>query len=816
MKLILKLTLKNIISKPFRTIMVVFAIFICSLSALFCFDLGKSIDILMTNAFGGDLAVDLVIMSSPDLNELPDDFPEYEELSLYGNSDSFFEDIDGEYNYVSEKQVNILGMDIEKAVSLNFIDDMKIGDNEAYMALPVHRDLGFEVGDTITVHDRKGDPIDIKIIGMIPPKTSNSFISTGNKLIVNLSTSDLISCGERDKSITLVDIKDNSRAEEAQKTLEKTFPNSNIISLIMTDEDLEYVNEIKALLYLLFVVTFFLVIFVTASISERIVNDRMSFIGTLRSLGMSSGKTGRILLFENTLYALIGSVPAIIGYMIFRSTILTMILMGSDDYPFALPPLSIFIILAILSGAIAIECAIPMKAILKALKTSIRDIIFDNKDTAYKFNIVGTIIGLILLIAGIVTFFFRKRLSIAIVCLSVTVVALALLFPWILKGVSFVISKIAEKLQMQRLYLASVEAVSRKSTVGSGVLCATAAAMCVIIFTIAMSVISGVFKDPFDCDVIFTPTVVAKKLAFIDDLEGVNETEYIYETASADVKIDDESLYVNIYGLPDGGYKYYGMSNDLLDKVENGTVIVDKEYAKGKNYKVGDTIHISFSPFSFMPIEKDFKIAGFFEIYSYEEGIRNFVISMDDYIEIYHDSPNAVLIKCDDAEGTAETLRTYAVNMYNMCKSKEDLLNTVKKDMRTMVIVISIVIGVALTITCLGMISNLLIGFEGRKKECAVLLSTAMKRSTLSGILYLEVLIASITAAGIGTLVGTWVTYVLKAPLENSKTLFIYIEIHPLYNFLFFIVLTLVFTTTVLFPIRSLRKMKLSEQLKYE
>jgi len=32
----------------------------------------------------------------------------------------------------------------------------------------------------------------------------------------------------------------------------------------------------------------------------------------------------------------------------------------------------------------------------------------------------------------------------------------------------------------------------------------------------------------------------------------------------------------------------------------------------------------------------------------------------------------------------------------------------------------------------------------------------------------------------------------------------------------FFVMLTVVFTLTVLFPIRNLRKMKISEQIKYE
>ena len=118
--------------------------------------------------------------------------------------------------------------------------------------------------------------------------------------------------------------------------------------------------------------------------------------------------------------------------------------------------------------------------------------------------------------------------------------------------------------------------------------------------------------------------------------------------------------------------------------------------------------------------------------------------------------------------------------------------------------------------TAIGMISNQLIGFEGRKKECAVLLSTAMSRSRLSGILLKEVLIASITATGVGTIIGTLLTLVIKAALDNTETIVLNVTVDPVRNLIIFVILTLVFTGTVLLPIRNLRKMKISEQIKYE
>ena len=118
--------------------------------------------------------------------------------------------------------------------------------------------------------------------------------------------------------------------------------------------------------------------------------------------------------------------------------------------------------------------------------------------------------------------------------------------------------------------------------------------------------------------------------------------------------------------------------------------------------------------------------------------------------------------------------------------------------------------------TCIGMVTNQLIGFEGRKKECAVMISTSMSKKTLSGVLLREMLITSVTSVTSGTLIGLILTLVIKRAVENSESVMLYFNINPLAVILVYIAMVAIFTLTVLFPIKNLRKMKLSEQLKYE
>ena len=189
---------------------------------------------------------------------------------------------------------------------------------------------------------------------------------------------------------------------------------------------------------------------------------------------------------------------------------------------------------------------------------------------------------------------------------------------------------------------------------------------------------------------------------------------------------------------------------------------------------------------------------------------------MDEYQLLVRDMPGRILIKSTDPEGTKKLLETYAKGTYNSVKTFDEVIEDQKSSNAKAVAIIGAIIAIALGMTAIGMISNQLLGFEGRKKECAVMLSTAMGKGKLSGILLKEVLITSFTASGIGTIVGTVLTTVLSTALASAQTVSMEVDINPVHIILFFIAMTVVFTGTVLFPIRNLRKMKISEQIKYE
>ena len=817
MNIVLKNSLKNIFGKPFRTLLVVFAIFMCSLCALLCFDLGDSITKVLTTFMGNVSRADFILMARSDVSELPDGFPEADTMIIVGNSEKLYKKIDGEYCYVTTETLRIFGLDTKDAADMEFLPSLDIKDGEVYINKKFADAYGYKEGDKIILHDRAKEEVELTIGGLLPENIKNPLI-TGYSAVVNLNTSKTLCCGYQDADMLLVDLKDNSKIEEAKKLIEDKYPTASFTDLYLTESDQAMVYELKAVFMLMFVVAFLLVIFVTASICNRIVSERMPYIGTLRSLGMSSARTARILLLENVLYSLFGSVPATILYSFIRLPILNLLFnTGSDDIKLEFPPYPAALVAAIILGAALIECLIPLRAILKALKTSIRDIIFDNRDTAYRFSKTSLVIGLIALAAAIVTFIFRKNLVVATLCILSSVVALALLFPRILKAVTGLIGKIAEKSGNAAWSLAATETISRKSTVGSGVLSATAAAMCIVVYALAGGLSDSVSGIAYDSDVVMETAQQAKYYTYINHIEGVTDTEMI-NSSSSTVRIKDDATdsYVKFFSLPDGGYKYFTGVEDLPESLENGSVAITKTLANKYNLKVGDTFNITIGADYLIPMEEEFKVAKIVNTNYYSGGTVVMMISPGDYKKLFNDMPGMILIKCSDPDAVKNTIETYASDSYLKLSTKEELIEELESDNAKTVAVTTAIMAISIGMTAIGMISNQLLGFEGRKKECAVMLSTSMNKRKLSGILLKEVLIASTTASATGTIVGTLMTVVLNAALMSAQTVTMEVNFEPVKMLVFFTVMAAAFTATVLFPIRNLRKMKISEQIKYE
>lgn len=819
---VIKTTFKNIFGKPLRTFLVVFSIFVCSLAAMFCFDLARTERGVIESIYKGLAGnADLLLTLDRCDREIPSDLPDSDIVLIRTFDEVIYGDVEGEYSVVTQKTAAINSVDIETAEAMGLMGDYELSDDEILITGKYAELLGVSVGDTMTIHDMAGNELEFTV-AYIVPEDAKTLLFRGLSAVVNGNAADTISRGKVTSADVVIDVTDDSMIDQAESSLRDAFGDDAVTRFAIDAEGEAMLQELTGFMVLLFAITFLLVVFITVSICERIVSERMSYIGTLRSLGMSSRRTAVILLLENAAYALLGAIPGVAFYLLVRPGLLGSMtnVNTSDGSKMAVefPPVSAALVAAVVLGAVAIECLIPLKAILRALKTSIRDIIFDNRDTAYKFSRTGIISGVVMAVIAAVSFIFRGSLVCAAICLVSTVTATALLFPLILRGITHLIACLAARGDNEKWALSAKEAVSRKSTVGSGILCVTSATMCILISIMAVNMAQMIDPDVYDCDTVVTCTASSKMFSFIDHLEGVNETEYIYrKMESVRIGDDDKKLMSVIFGMPDGGFRMYGGIYDAPERIDSGTICVEKAWAARRGLSVGDTLTITFDPDGVFPIVREFEIASFFKIDSYEGLKNNFLISENDYKEIYHDVPGEILIRCDDPEKTSSEIGKYAAGSIEKVQTKQEIADEAADSNASSGRVFGAVIVTVLAMTCIGMVTNQLIGFEGRRKECAVMLSTSMNRKTLSGLLFREMLITSAISSTLGAAEGSFLLLVIKAAVENSDSLMMPDMNLPIpFVAAIWLGMTVLFVLTVLFPIKNMKKMKLSEQLKYE
>ena len=799
-----------------RTFLLLFCVSICSLAAMLCFDMSGSLEQAVktdnAKAFG---KADIIVTASYDLdNDFASGIPESTILKLSTGSTVFTRHIDGTYDMLTQKACSISGVDIAKAKEMGVLpNDAEIGDMQAAVSKGFADEFGYSVGDTINLYNNRKQPMDFTVSAIYGDKVG--LFSSGDKIVISIdSMNRLYSRENTGVRLAYIDISDDNSINSAVKILEENSPLANVEAVFENEQTQEMIGNITRIFTVLFAVCLLLVIFVTVSASQRIITEKMPVIGTFRSLGISSGLTYTVLLGENIAYGLIGSAIGIGCYSAIRPMIYSSQFGSSENAG----SMSIGAVVGVMIFCVMLECLCPIKEILSAVKTSIRDIIFSNKDTQYKHGKVSTVAGILLALIAVVTAFFSKSFFTGLICFVSTAVGAALLFPYILRFISGVLIKIFDKYNKPVARLAAIEAREKKSTVGSAVLCFTAAAVCIVVYGFASSLSSFYSHENYSADLSVTTGGSAERTRFsyIEDIEGVSETEYCYfENDVIEINGEQTTNSVPIYGWKEGGYSLYSGVENIPDDLEYDEAMIGKGLARKYGLNAEDTLEIVFGADGFMPTVKKLKVRGT-ELTDYENTMgTTIVISEKLFKEIYKDIPFSICIKCSDPEKVGAIIKDHSADMVSEVQTHDEYRETVRQDSAGLMVIIDGIIALALGITFIGVVSNCLIGFEGRKRECAVLMSTSLTREKLSKMFIAESAFASGAALITAIPLSVFMYTVFMNILDG---LMVTIPIHM--NITSCIVLGLlmwaVFTLSALFPIKALRKMNIAAQLKYE
>ncbi len=812
--MLLKYTLRNIFTMKARLFVLMFCIVIACFTAYLAFDFSGSVKKSLTRmgaGMYGDASYRLMCISSVDsLDEHSfDDAPSpvlfLGTFSITKREESRKEE--AYYAVITDKVKVVTFSDMDAAQKMGLFRNVEIpGMGEIAIGERYSKKYGYQVGDTITLYDPDYEEVPLTVSSIF---TENVYLGGEDAALYALINYEqyIAINGESPLRNCYIQVLGDGPSEEFEQYLNEKHRGVSYFD-VTKDETFEKVlNNIVSFIYLIFVLVFILVIFVTVSFTEKIITERMSVIGTLRSVGMSVYKTTFILLFENVLYGLSGGIIALGFYFLARYLL---VIVSPEDAETIGTPSVIKIFLVIL-GAVLIEVLVPLKEVLKAVKTSIRDIIFESRDSEYRVNYPSTIFGFVMTIAGVILGLFTNNIIVSILSLLMIIVGGGLFIRFVVRKVTWSLSGVFEKRNKPIAELAAKECGSKKPNSGNAILAVTTICATTAIFVAGVTFVGGVANEEFDTDIIVSSGIHKEnKYDYLKELPAVESLEYLYYSYTT-AKFNGKQYYVDVWRVPEGNS--YAPFKNVERNIEKDEVVLDMTSAHHANAKVGDTITITFYSDSIFPIEKTLRVKQIVNLNTF--GFSGKVIlSKELYNEMFPKEVTLIAVKSNDIPASKEAISDALTGGEGILES-EEIRSKSKQEKNVIYIGILGSLGASVVLTLVGISGNQVIGFIGRKKEYAMLHSCACDRASIIKMIWIENAMLfglSVVCAGI-----------LSVPvIMIINHVFVIAEMGiyatPPYGLIFLSLIVLWFITmlTALSPIKSLKKMNTATEMKYE
>ena len=821
MSIIGRMTRRNITGKPMRSFAIIIALAASAFALLLCIG-GRDapeyqLRSLMLNIYGGAEIEFIDTNRNLEINEK--DLPAGSKMLISAMWNANARTSKGDYS------VKTTYFDADKASEFGLFDTKPDPGDGVVISEEFAKKAGLNVGDKVMlsrtadpIEGKEGEPPDVKVLSLKVNEISTDKYFRRSTSTIYMSEENLNKLGNEGvngRAVAYVDIPNDLDAKEISQALQKKYPNYTVGALL-TDQVLEDINNQTNVFVLIFAVILMMTLFLTFSMSKHIANERMSAIGTLRSLGGSIPKTSAVLLIESGIYGLIGG---ILGALLFlvggRFAIETLFGTIPDDWSIGVYMYPIAVVFAIV---IQILCQVG--ALVKAVKTPVRDIIFSSRDTAYHMSAKKLIIGAVILAAGIVIGLLASSIVLSIAAIACISIGSVMILPLLIKGVSKVLVKLFSALGMPCAKLAANECAHKKSTVACTQLTFVSLAITMAIFITSMSISQIYNPDIYNMDAVIDVGYTTEKVdKLIKDSEEIKDYQYLYQTYPS-VEVNGHKKEDVLFVAYSEKTLYTGISGTGEAPAENEAYI-GEGYANQLGVKAGDTVKIK--DLSSVTVNKDgaeeydtyeFKVKGLCStLYHYSKSIvvneKWFRDNLGDYVDrVYLNLRSADDL--DKVTADAERLFRDAT-----IETKAQVITRQEEDSKSIMTVLYSMIGVGCVLALLGAVSNAIIGFEQSRKKYAVLHSVAASKKKLSKLIVLETLISSVTAGVLALFMGVLLTSLIETALAGLN---IGVEIVfdlPLIT-VFIIGLTAALLLASIKPISSLKKMNTAAELKYE
>ena len=810
MRIIITHILRNIKEKKGRSLLIILSLMIASV--VFILNLTIPNQIVETKAKQSRDAIgksDVLVASYVPFN-INDIKLSNEESKIVGVNDL--------YTIHKDKTLVIYGTDIKEASNINLIDNIDLLDNEIIISKTTADKYKYKLNDIITI-DLMDSKYELKIKDIVEAKGLLSFKSLSG--IINNDTYNKITSDENNKYRTYyIDVLNNEKVDDVKKYIQDNNDKKEYMVEKLVDE--EKIREdnyyTQFILLVIMIMATIMIFFVVNTLNKMIVMERMPVIGTFRSVGASKFKMNMLLVLENSIYGLLGgSVGALVSILInnFAASMLT-----GTTIKASVP------VNNLISGiifTICLEVFMSLASIIKSNKYSIKEIMFEGKNSKAGFNIKESIISFILILLSIITYFVIGDTNSLLSALSLIMfwVGIAYFIPTMMLFLSKIICGIAKMINSGSLLMAGKNLGFNKLLISSTRLVVISTSIMLVIVNISMSFNSMIdsYKIQFSG---YDGTIrdVSKKYneyASINNVDNVKNIEYTFMYSNDDITYNDGKTL-------DAGPMFLGMDKSnpsikeldyKINDLKDDECLFDEILLKNNNLKVGDTIDFYLKT---QDSHIKVKIVGTVNSY-YMSTQREIVVLTDDvFKQKITEVPFSIEFSVNDNNKVRDTIELMERELKDpdiTIWTIDDFCNIQRKNINSFMSLFYIIIALSLILSFVGIINNQLISFMERTKEIAVLNSICMSKSQLRRMLVIENITSNIVACAFGFGVSIMSLRYMNKLMYGIK---MYTDVQYQYNVGLMImgIVLVVLLSTVIVPIKKMKKINVVEAIKYE
>lgn len=317
MSIILKYILKNMKEKKLRSLLIIISLTLSVVVLTLCLTLKDNIlekytEFLIKTSGTSDILL---------TKDIPFEKSEIEKFSDNYNSVP--------YLMFSKDKSNVIGVNIEDLQENKMIKAEKtsnLDNDEVIISKKIAENKNLKLNDKIKVLNTELKIVEIvEVYGMFVGETEEEpiylvSIDTANKIMYENSDEYEKAVLDENKTYIMgayIDVLDDNieLAKDDLKQIDKDF------SVVTVKASLaDALTQINGLMIIMLVITTLIAFYIINSILKLVLEERISVIGTFRSIGASRKMTNMLLYLENIAYAIISSVIGIvIANMLIRS-----------------------------------------------------------------------------------------------------------------------------------------------------------------------------------------------------------------------------------------------------------------------------------------------------------------------------------------------------------------------------------------------------------------------------------------------------------------------------------------------------------------